>query len=519
MSSKKTIKVILYPRKDKNNLYPVKIRITENRKSQFVNLKFSVSEKYWLKSSNRVSVSHPNHLEYNFIIEKSLKEWEDVSKKTDKVFVGKMNLFVDLEKKIEDEFVNQYYSRKKHRTLYYHLRKFWGNLDLYYYDIDKEFYMDFRNYLQQNIKSRDTLSNIPSNNTIVGYLKVLTSFLNEKKQDGVFVSDLSFTKRITPKKVPTPKRTLDIDDIWVLDNLLPSHTFFRPLLWDGLNTFLFNFWSQGLRIGDCLRLKWGNIQDDIIVITMGKTKRQLSIPLTNKNIYRMCWYMDDFPSLWNWEKKKWLDFETGNVGWIDKEYDEFLFLNFSNYFELLGEFERYKDDKEFDTNYLLKDENFHIRKGRYSVEYHNYIKNEVVDFPYDLLNRYKEVLDQSLFHKIKQYSQDEKNKNKFIFPFLRGYENERDLTKLNNKISSSVSLINKTLKEIGEESGIGKKFSNHSSRHSITSISKSLGTDIYDLKNMLGHTSIKQTEVYVNTLTTHSSIKNTNKVIQGLNNL
>lgn len=519
MSSKKTIKVILYPRKDKNNLYPVKIRITENRKSQFVNLKFSVSEKYWLKSTNRVSMSHPNHLEYNFIIEKSLKEWEDVSKKTDKVFVGKMNLFVDLEKKIEDEFVNQYYSRKKHRTLYYHLRKFWGNLDLHYYDIDKEFYMDFRNYLQQNIKSRDTLSNIPSNNTIVGYLKVLTSFLNEKKQDGVFVSDLSFTKRITPKKVPTPKRTLDIDDIWVLDNLLPSHTFFRPLLWDGLNTFLFNFWSQGLRIGDCLRLKWGNIQDDLIVITMGKTKRQLSIPLTNKNIYRMCWYMDDFPSLWNWEKKKWLDFETGNVGWIDKEYDEFLFLNFSNYFELLGEFERYKDDKEFDTNYLLKDENFHIRKGRYSVEYHNYIKNEVVDFPYDLLNRYKEVLDQSLFHKIKQYSQDEKNKNKFIFPFLRGYENERDLTKLNNKISSSVSLINKTLKEIGENSGIGKKFSNHSSRHSITSISKSLGTDIYDLKNMLGHTSIKQTEVYVNTLTTHSSIKNTNKVIEGLNNL
>jgi hypothetical protein len=203
MSSKKTIKVVLYPRKDKNNLYPVKIRITENRKSQFVNLKFSVSEKYWLKSTNRVSVSHPNHIEYNFIIEKSLKEWEDVSKKTDKVFVGKMNLFVDLEKKIENEFVNQYYSRKKHRTLYYHLRKFWGNLDLHYYDIDKEFYMDFRNYLQQNIKSRDTLTNIPSNNTIVGYLKVLTSFLNEKKQDGVFVSDLSFTKRITPKKVPT----------------------------------------------------------------------------------------------------------------------------------------------------------------------------------------------------------------------------------------------------------------------------------------------------------------------------
>jgi integrase len=519
MSGKKTINVVLYPRKDKNNLYPIKIRITENRKSQFVNLNFSIPKKYWLKSTNRVSVSHPSHLEYNFIIEKSLKEWEGVVSKTDKVIVGKMNLFVDLEKKIKDEYVNQYYSKKKHRTLYYHLKNFWGSLDLHYYEIDKEFYIDFRNYLQQNIISRDTLTNIPSNNTIVGYLKVLTSFLNEKKEEGVFVGDLSFSKKVSPQKIPTPKRTLNIDEIWVLDNLTQSHNFFRPLLWDGLNTFLFNFWSQGLRIGDCLRLKWGNIQDDLIVITMGKTKRQLTIPLTSKNIYRISGYMNDLPPIWNWEKKKWIDFETGDIGWREKKhFDDFLFQNYTNYLGLLNELENHLDSNFDDIDYLLKNDNFHIRKGRYSLEYYNYVKSKI-KFPFDLMSEYKKLLDETLLDNIKKYSKDEKYRNEFIFPFLRGYENERDLTKLNNKISSSITLINKSLKEIGSYSGIEKKLTNHLSRHSITSISKSLGTDIYDLKNMLGHTSIKQTEVYVNTLSTQSSIINTNKIIEGLNKL
>jgi integrase len=519
MSGKKTINVVLYPRKDKNNLYPIKIRITENRKSQFVNLNFSILKKYWLKSTNRVSVSHPSHLEYNFLIEKSLKEWESVISKTDKVVVGKMNLFVDLEKKIKDEFVNQYYSRKKHRTLYYHLKNFWGSLDLHYYDIDKEFYIDFRNYLQQNIVSRDTLTNLPSNNTIFGYLKVLTSFLKEKKDEGVFVGDLSFTKKVSPQKIPTPKRTLSIDEIWVLDNLLPSHDFFRPLLWNSLNTFLFNFWSQGLRIGDCLRLKWGNIEDDLIVITMGKTKRKLTIPLTSKNIYRIGGYMTDFPPIWDWVSKKWIDFETGDTGWREKKhFDDFLFQNYTNYLGLLNELENHLDNNFNDIDYVLKNDNFHIRKGRYSLEYYNYVKSKV-KFPFDLMSEYKLLLNETLLDNIKKYSKDERYKNEFIFPFLRGYETERDLTKLNNKISSSITLINKSLKEIGIYSGIEKKLTNHLSRHSITSISKSLGTDIYDLKNMLGHTSIKQTEVYVNTLSTQSSIMNTNKIIEGLNKL
>jgi integrase len=522
-----TIKVVLYSRKDKNNLHPVKIRITENRISSFINLEFSVEKKHWLKSTNRISQSHPNHIEYNYIIEKKLKELDFYNESNIKIITGKLNVFDDLENKIENDYQNQYYSKKKHRTLYYHLKKYWGSLELHYYDIDKEFYVGFRNYLQLNIKSRDTLTKTPSNNTIVGYLKFLTSFLNEKKQEGIFVGNLDFVKNVSPKKIPTKVEPLTTDDIWVLDNLLPSHDFFRPLLFNSLNTFMFNFWSNGLRIGDCLRLKWGNIQGDVIVVRMGKTKRILTIPLTDKNIWRLMWYMDNIPKPYSWEKREWnkgVNREGWNLLHIIKEtseFDEVVETNWNIYKDYLLEYENHKDKNIDHPHYFMKDNNIHIRGGRYSVEYNNFIKSQIKDkFPFDLMKKYKDTFDTSLIHSISEYSKDERNKNRYIFPFLQGYENETDITKLSNKVSSSVSLINKSLKVIGKEVNINKRLTNHLSRHSITSISKSLGTDIYDLKDMLGHTNIKQTEVYINSINTiQSSKQNTQRVSDTLNEL
>ena len=102
-----TIKVVLYSRKDKNNLHPVKIRITENRLSSFVNLGFSVEKKFWLKSTNRISTSHPNHIEYNYLIDKKLQELEKTKTSNIKVITGKLNFFDDLETKINNDYQNQ----------------------------------------------------------------------------------------------------------------------------------------------------------------------------------------------------------------------------------------------------------------------------------------------------------------------------------------------------------------------------------------------------------------------------
>lgn len=512
-----SITPVLYSRKDKDNLYPVKIRITKNRKSDFINLGFSIPKSHWLKSTKRVSVSNPNHQEYNFTIEKKIKEYDNVNKKYGVVKVGKMNLFEDLDKKVKSLNGKQYYTGKRYRTLYYHLEKFWGNLDLNYYEIDKDFFNDFKNYLQDNIISRSEISLTPSNNTIVNYLNTLKTFLLEKQREGVYVSDLNFTRGIIPTKKSTPKRTLDIDEIWKLDNILPSHTGLRPLLWNSLNSFMFNFWSQGIRIGDCLRLKWGNIEDDVIVLKMEKTERDIIIPLNDSNIHRLRWCIDDpkllFP-IWNWKEKRWNDY-YGEDGGIPCEFDT-LSSSENSYFEFVNMIEDEKDN-EFQLYNLTHLENHSREIDRYGVEFHNFIKKKHPSL-FETCNERLLGYNKELKFNIQLHSKDERFKNQFIFPFLRGYENERDLNKLSNKVSSSVSLINKSLRTIGKLVNIDKKFSNHWSRHSITSISRMLGVDIYELKTWLGHTSVKTTENYVNSISTHSSIKNSKNVRNLLEN-
>jgi integrase len=531
MIKKRTIAVVLYPRKGKNNLYPVKIRFCENRKSKYIPLPIQIEKRFWLKSVSRISSSHPKHEEFNYIIDKKMKEYEEVYKVSNKFLNSNLNVFTDLEHKIKVELKNKYGNRKKHKTLYYHLEKFWGNQELNYFDIDKEFFLDFKNYLTENIKSRDALSNTPSENTIFGYLKVLSTFLNEQKREGKYLGDLSIIRKILPRKVPTPKRTLDLNDIWALDNTQIFNPFIRPLLFDSLNTFMFNFWSQGLRIGDCLRLKWGNIEDDLIVIKMGKTGRLLTIPLTDKNCFRLFWYLEDFPSLYDWEERSFLfkikdyfdnedDTEWGNHNFniwkgIKEKFpriNEFMYDNFLEYYSLLKQWEQLSARYEID--YFSKDTNYHLRQNNHSKEYYDFIKDKNDELTYldSEIKRVRKLFFDSIIHHIKNFSKKPENKNKYIFPFLKGMENETDINKLANKISSSTVLINRSLQEIGHKLEINKRITNHLSRHSITSISKGLGVDIYDLKNMLGHTSVKQTEIYVNSLSTLTSIENTKKI-------
>ena len=100
--SKTSITPVLYSRKDKSGLYPIKIRITKDRKSQFENIGFSVTKSHWLKSTLRVSTTHPSHNEINFEIDKKLKEFENENQKFGKVQISrKLNVFEDFKRKIE----------------------------------------------------------------------------------------------------------------------------------------------------------------------------------------------------------------------------------------------------------------------------------------------------------------------------------------------------------------------------------------------------------------------------------
>jgi integrase len=103
---------------------------------------------------------------------------------------------------------------------------------------------------------------------------------------------------------------------------------------------------------------------------------------------------------------------------------------------------------------------------------------------------------------------------------MRGFEKKIENSdiegwrRFNNKINSSIALINKSLVEISKKVNV-TRFTCHFSRHTLATYLKSMGSDVYDLKNWLGHTSVKTTERYIDTLNPYTF----NKVIGPLKEL
>lgn len=57
-------------------------------------------------------------------------------------------------------------------------------------------------------------------------------------------------------------------------------------------------------------------------------------------------------------------------------------------------------------------------------------------------------------------------------------------------------VTNRTLKQIGQQSGIQKKLTCHVARHTFATVSITLGIPIEVVSKLLGHTNLKTTQVY-----------------------
>ena len=60
--------------------------------------------------------------------------------------------------------------------------------------------------------------------------------------------------------------------------------------------------------------------------------------------------------------------------------------------------------------------------------------------------------------------------------------------------------INRSIKTIMKEAGIDKKMTYHCSRHTFATVHLELGTSLYQVKDLLGHASIDDTQIYAKNL-------------------
>lgn len=88
----------------------------------------------------------------------------------------------------------------------------------------------------------------------------------------------------------------------------------------------------------------------------------------------------------------------------------------------------------------------------------------------------------------------------FIFPLLRINPDEEDRVKFFNAISAATAYTNKDLRKLSRLTDINKKISFHSARHSWAVRALQRGMRIEYVSKIMGHSSVKQTEVYAKIL-------------------
>ncbi|NOW97206.1 site-specific integrase [Mucilaginibacter sp. SG564] len=88
----------------------------------------------------------------------------------------------------------------------------------------------------------------------------------------------------------------------------------------------------------------------------------------------------------------------------------------------------------------------------------------------------------------------------FIFPLLKIRPNETDELRIFRAISSATAYTNKNLRELTKRAKIDKQISFHSARHSWAVRALQKGMRIEYVSKLMGHASVKQTEVYAKIL-------------------
>ncbi|MEO9968132.1 MAG: site-specific integrase [Reichenbachiella sp.] len=214
--------------KNKSGLYSIHVRVTIDRKTEYINPDLpKIETNYWSGRQNKwVKESHPNSYEINSLLQRKLGELDNylVQTKLKRRIASfetiKEYFFRQGDGTIFNDFVNEYLKNlrglalntiKVYQTFEKHLNSF--NPRIKFSELNEELLYDFKRYLQEELghnggttkKYFDKFKVICKEAVRRGYIEV--------NHNPFFFSDLKF-------KIEKPKRTyLEVEEIKTLINL------------------------------------------------------------------------------------------------------------------------------------------------------------------------------------------------------------------------------------------------------------------------------------------------------------
>lgn len=283
-----SVKILLRKKSNKDNLFPIVIRITQDRKSTFIYTGQYIDIKHWDETNRKVKKSHPNSARLNHLILAKLTEANKalLDMQSEKTNLSaqhiKQEITSPITKKsfneVADEYLNELQKRQKFtqgasdKVRINHVIEYANSKQLLFQQIDEKFLRDFRVFLKTK---KDN-----SERSIINHYVVIRSLFNRAMRMGIVDQNYyPFGKNKIRIKFPETKKVglshEEIKQLELLENLSQQER-------HALNVWLFSFYLAGMRVGDVLMIRWSNIYDGRLHYTMNKNDKLLSFKLPQK---------------------------------------------------------------------------------------------------------------------------------------------------------------------------------------------------------------------------------------------
>lgn len=464
---------ILWTRQTQDGDKFIYIRLTENRKSSYFSIGKSIPPKFWNKDYKRVSTKYPSYQEINELIDSKIREIEQTDLE---ILKGKNNSYLGFFLRFNNDLekANKIGSYKKFNNVYNHVKKFLSEkykIDLLFKEITIGLLEELNQYFVE--------SGI-SDTTRRSYLKIVKRIYNKGLQRDLFITYKNpFTNFKLPKETSSHK-SLSLDEFNKLTEVYQRFNTDEDYLMryrniqTTTNLFLFSFYAHGMRFGDLIRLKWGNIVGVgnrlEIHYKMNKTNKDMQVPLYDHLVDVLRYF---------------LPINLQIVYLVMTNRDRGL------YYSLNNDYKKSLLNKVFNGKVVKvsDDIKFNLREDFDPLFFTNHPMKNLMSKNHDKIDR--SFLKKLILIQVK-YKKDE-----YIFQLLNK-ENE----KLSNKqlyeyVNAKLSMYNKELKLLQSLCNINKKLSSHISRHSFSDLSRKLGVSIYDISKSLNHQDLSTTQHYL----------------------
>lgn len=309
-----TVDFYIWKRPSKDGKFPISVRITIDRKPSYIMTGQKLdSLEQWDAKTQRVKKTHPNSVRLNnFLLNELAKANDKALELETKGRVSAKAVKADMKPKAEKpiyfiEIANRYLEDQRlcgnyevYKTDKARLKRFYEFANggkITFNDITVDLLQRYIVFLKQAKKVRYN-ENSPikplSERTITNHLIIIRTIYNRAISAKAASQDyypFGADGKIGIKFSESSKIGLEEVEIKKLEELdLSKHS---PIYNDARNIWLTEFYFAGMRVTDCLLLKWTDFQNDRLYYKMSKNGEHGSVKVPNKVIYILDQYKNN----------------------------------------------------------------------------------------------------------------------------------------------------------------------------------------------------------------------------------